>query len=115
METKLISHRIEAEEKIKNALIIGLEECGQKAEAYGKLHIEDRPRRVDTGRLRGSITYDVRGDELIMYLGTNVEYAGYVHEGTSRMEPNRFLENAIKKHAAEYKDTLEESINAITE
>lgn len=34
-------------------------------------------------------------------IGTNVEYAGYVHEGTSNMAPNRFLKNAIDKNKGE--------------
>lgn len=34
-------------------------------------------------------------------IGTNVEYAGYVHEGTSNMAPNRFLKNALETNKAE--------------
>lgn len=42
-----------------------------------------------------------------VYIGTNVEYAIYVHEGTQRMAPNRFLRNAMGNHVAEYKKTIE--------
>lgn len=35
---------------------------------------------VDTGNLRGSITHEVDGDTCA--IGTNVEYAPYVHQGT---------------------------------
>lgn len=35
---------------------------------------------VDTGNLRGSITYEVDGD--VCAIGTNVDYAPYVHQGT---------------------------------
>ena len=35
---------------------------------------------VDDGVLRASITHDVEGTE--GYIGTNVEYAPYVHQGT---------------------------------
>lgn len=34
-------------------------------------------------------------------IGTNVEYAGYVHEGTGHMAPNRFLKNALGNNKAE--------------
>lgn len=34
-------------------------------------------------------------------IGTNVEYAGYVHEGTTHMAPNRFLKNALQNNQAE--------------
>lgn len=35
---------------------------------------------VDTGNLRSSITHEVVGD--VCAIGTNVEYAPYVHQGT---------------------------------
>lgn len=35
---------------------------------------------VNTGTLRNSITYEIEGDTGIV--GTNLEYAPYVHEGT---------------------------------
>ena len=44
---------------------------------------------VDTGRLRASITADVKGLEA--NIGTDVEYASYVHDGTSEMAPQPFL------------------------
>ena len=36
-----------------------------------------------------------------VYVGTNVEYAIYVHEGTDRMAPNRFIKNAIETYSDE--------------
>lgn len=47
---------------------------------------------VDTGRLQGSILYEVEGTEGIV--GSNVEYAPFVEAGTSRMSGRHFLENA---------------------
>ncbi len=44
---------------------------------------------VDTGRLRASITADVKGLEA--NIGTDVYYASYVHDGTSEIEPQPFL------------------------
>lgn len=40
-------------------------------------------------------------DKKAVYVGTNVEYAAYVHEGTDKMAPNRFLKNALEKNKGE--------------
>lgn len=47
---------------------------------------------VDTGRLQGSITYQVEGKEGVV--GTNVEYAPYVEAGTYKMAGKHYLQNA---------------------
>lgn len=47
---------------------------------------------VDTGRLRASIKADVRGLEA--NIGTDVEYARFVHDGTYKMEARPFLFSA---------------------
>lgn len=52
----------------ENAVQRGLEAIGETAEGYAK---DDCP--VDTGRLRNSITNEVRGEDV--YIGTDVEYA----------------------------------------
>jgi HK97 gp10 family phage protein len=48
---------------------------------------------VDTGRLRSSINWrmELEGDKLVAIIGTNVEYAIYVHEGTKYMPGRPFL------------------------
>lgn len=46
------------------------------------------------------------------YIGTNVEYAVYVHDGTSKMKPNRFLKNAITKHRDVLKSIIERELKA---
>lgn len=79
-----------------------LEAIGIQAEGYAKLELENSPRRIDTGNLRNSITHVARTDEDAVYIGTNVEYGIYVHEGTVKMTANRFLKNAVEKNASEY-------------
>lgn len=64
---------------------------------------------VDTGRLRNSITHALQGDESVI-IGTNVEYARYVHEGTSRVTGRPFLRAPITQHADEYRDILKETL-----
>lgn len=127
MSVKITDNTSEVLEALKQAIENGLEAAGVQAEGYAVLNLENNPRRVDTGLLRNSITHAVagkgaakssyasddgtksgsysgvasgeEGKEVIV--GTNVSYAGYVHDGTSRMAPNRFLANAGNK-ADEY-------------
>ena len=82
-----------------------LEAIGQAAETYAKLNLEKEPRRVDTGRLRNSISHTHDTDKA--YIGTNVEYAPYVHFGTVKMAANEFLKNAVMENAQEYKQILQ--------
>ena len=51
------------------------------------------------------------GDNLAVYVGTNVEYALYVHDGTSRMAANRFIKNALYNHVSTYQKILIEYLN----
>lgn len=128
MSIKITSHKKEVEKALRDAIDGGLEAVGIQAEKYAKLNLETAPRRVDTGLLRNSITYVVAGQSAhistykadtgdghggyngaiskeetpVVYIGTNVEYAPYVHEGTSKMTPNRFLKNAAQGHEQEY-------------
>lgn len=117
----------EVESKTEKALMaVGLE-----AEGDAKIEIESDPRRVDTGRLRNSITWatqsnhdepsgegEVRAEDRcpnatepnVVLIGTNVEYAVYVHEGTGRKngDPNRFLRNAVEKNREKYKNIIDD-------
>lgn len=50
---------------------------------------------VDTGNLRASINTQLDRSEIAAYVSTNVEYAPYVEEGTSKMQGSHFLKTAI--------------------
>ena len=63
------------DELLPAALKIGLEAVGQLVENESKLRCP-----VDDGQLRTSITHQV--EDTAVYIGTNVEYAPYVHNGT---------------------------------
>ena len=65
-----------------------LEALGAQVENYAKLELENDPRRVDTGRLRNSITHVVNSSDDSVTVGSNVNYAVYVHEGTGIFGPN---------------------------
>lgn len=113
---------------LKNAVDRGLCACGERAVGYAQ---DNCP--VDTGRLRGSITYEVDGDDC--YIGTNVEYAPYIEFGTGvyaeeggrqtpwifqdangnwyqmdGTKPQPFLRPAASNHSSEYVDILKDSL-----
>lgn len=56
----------------------------------------------DTGNLMNSIAHARSGD-MTEDVGTNVEYATYVHEGTRKMEGRPFITDGIKKGSARIK------------
>ena len=58
-----------------------LTEVGMFLGSQAKLEIENAPRRVDTGRLRNSLTYRITPEGELL-IGSDVFYAIYVHEGT---------------------------------
>lgn len=111
MQVTLDDHSAEAIEAKNKAVEAALTAIGLFLEGEAKLQLENDPRRVDTGRLRNSIANAVRADEGAVYIGTNVEYAPYVHEGTVKMAANRFLRNAIEKNEAQCRAYL---IDALT-
>lgn len=61
------------------------------------------------GTYSGNAPSSGKNDKAV-YVGTNVEYAIYVHEGTSKMSANRFIKNAVMKHKDEYKAIAEQEL-----
>lgn len=94
---------------IPQAMARALEKIGLLAEGHvvgymTKNHI------VDTGRLRNSITHAIRSNNTVI-VGTNVEYATYVHEGTSRMAGRPYLTAPIQSHLNEYREVLKSEMS----
>lgn len=103
----LVEVRADNREAIANAidraLVAALEEIGLVAEGYAK-----RACPVDTGRLRNSVTHLLKGYDC--FIGTNVKYAPYVEEGTSRMKGKHFLREAATGHGDTYRAILEKHL-----
>lgn len=76
----------------------GLEMAGQYVENTAKENITSMG-AVDTGALKNSITHVV--DDKSVAIGTSVEYAPFVHDGTSKMEGRPFLQNVVDEHMTE--------------
>lgn len=88
---------------IKEAIQRALVRIGLECEGYAKMLCH-----VVTGRLRNSITHYVDGDSV--YVGTNVEYAQYEEEGTSRRPPHPYLRPAAVDHKDEWRKILEDEL-----
>ena len=61
---------------------------------------------VDTGKLFDSIKGIVRKvsqNAFDVTVGTEVEYAIYVHEGTRKLKARRFIRDAMAKNSGEFK------------
>ena len=53
-----------------------------------------------SGSYSGTTPKEPQGRQAV-YIGTGVKYAIYVHEGTDRMAPNRFLKNSVENNQGE--------------
>ena len=95
--------------KKSDAVLKAMKAIAMKAEGYAKKSLTDSG-AVDTGRLRGSVTGEYDGNG--MQVGTNVEYAFYVEEGTydkgdpKGMKPRPYIRPSIADHVQEYQEIL---------
>ena len=72
-------------EQILQALeALGIQAGSDVKASMNKVWPETGTDIVDTGRLRNSIAHQVVEGEKAVYVGTNSEYAAYVHEGTGK-------------------------------
>lgn len=90
-----------------SAIERAMEEIGMVAEGH-VVGFMTKEKIVDTGRLRNSITHASKDDSVIV--GTNVEYARYVHNGTSRMHGRPYLTTPITQHQKEYAEILKNNL-----
>lgn len=76
------------------------------ASVYGE------PPRVDTGRLRASITHRLKKENqvLISEVGTSVEYASDVEFGTSGTMPHPFLTPSLEQNRTQIEKMISEAI-----
>jgi hypothetical protein len=124
----------EFEEKLDGVLMA----VGAFVESEAKEELENDPRRIDTGRLRNSISFATKkshqsprytshdghdvvreedgakesdvDEKNVVVVGTRVEYAMHIHEGTTQLTPNRFLKNAITKNEKQILDFFKKNL-----
>lgn len=63
---------------------------------------------VDTGRFRNSANYAVKPSEKKVILGSNVSYAGFLENGTSRQPARPTLKPAIVDYREDYEKLIEQ-------
>lgn len=70
---------------------------GVRVQTAARRRLGSNPRRIDTGRLRSSIAVSMVIDSgvWVARVGTDVDYAIFVHEGTRFMRANPFLKDAL--------------------
>lgn len=127
----------------REQIIKALEAVGIQAESDIKLAMSETwPQTgtdiVDSGRLRNSISHEVFGDSQELQVGSNSEYAVYVHEGTGEyaisggtpkkrwvyqdkatgqyrigtpQKPRRFIKETIEKNINDYKEIIKEYLS----
>lgn len=131
IELTITDYRKEVLQAEQAAVEKFLIEAGLHLSGQAQLELENDPRRVDTGRLRNSISYATSEnsganpappataedsapqstpEKNTLYVGTNVEYGIYVHEGTQKMAPNRFLRNAFDRNEEQVQRKLKEAL-----
>ena len=68
-------------------------------QAAARVRLREAPERIDTGNLINSIQIRIyqRGGVPVARIGTDVEYAVYVHEGTIYKEANPFLRDGLSR------------------
>lgn len=138
-DVRIDDHSDEYMKEVSEAIERGLLGAGIHLAGEAQEELENSPRRIDTGLLRNSITYAMdgeapgkkdytsddesesgsysgtapkeRGNDRSVIIGTNVEYGIYVHEGTKRMKPNRFLKNAVERNKEQIKKYIEDAMS----
>ena len=96
---------------LRNSVTFALDGEGAEIDSYQSEGVDKRgnPIEVKKGVYAGKTPKEPAGHDTL-YVGTNVEYGKYVHEGTSGMTPNRFLKNAFERNAGQLKDKLKEAL-----
>lgn len=97
-----MSAHVDVNSRTVNRLFASNGQIGRELYALG-LRVQSTAKRlcpVDTGRLRSSIQttppFDDEGT-ITVSIGTNVEYAKFVHDGTRYMAGRPFLTDALQR------------------
>jgi hypothetical protein len=82
-----------------SGVVMNLRARALATQAAAQRRLNANPRRIDTGLLVNSIQIReyTRNGVIVERIGTDVEYANYVHQGTRYMEPNPFLVDGLRE------------------
>lgn len=97
---------------LKNSIASGISKEATSISAYSAdrtVRKDGSKAEITSGSYGGNLPDD--GEQAVAaYVGTNVKYAKYVHDGTSRMTANRFLRNALQNNIDRFKAIIEENL-----
>ena len=65
---------------------------------------------VDTGNLRNSITTDARQGDLVAVVEATASYSAYIEWGTSKMQPQPFMQPAQDRNTEPFMQALAQLI-----
>ena len=90
---------------VNRQIEVALTGIGMQCETYAKQLCP-----VDTGRLRNSLTHEPNSQLKNVTIGTTVEYAPFVEQGTSRQKAQPYLRPAVLNHTEEYKQIAKNAL-----
>lgn len=94
---------------LRNSITYALHGKGAAIETYESNETSKRTGKT-VKKKTGSYSGTAPDDEKAVFVGTNVEYAGYVEYGDSGGTPRPFLKPAIMDHKDEYKRLAEDAL-----
>ena len=98
----------EFKDRLKQAELTALKRIGMFGQAESVLRCP-----VDSGRLRQSIQNQVNESENSVAIGSNVSYAAYVHEGTSRQPPQPFIRKSITQNISAINNIVKSELGKV--
>lgn len=96
---------------LKNSITYALSGKSPAISSYSAIS-PDKSGNTPTGTYAGTAPSDPE-DKQAVYIGSNVSYAAYVHEGTSKMAPNPFIKNAFEWNKNQIEDYFREHLGNI--
>lgn len=99
-------------QQVNQALDEAEERALLKVGIYVQGESQDRT-PVDTGNLRDSNNYQVEMSEKKVIVGNHADYALFIHEGTSRMAPRRFLEESVTQNTSRIQELINEEFESL--
>lgn len=93
---------------LRNSITYALDGKSAGMSSY-KADRENAKGVIEKGSYSGTAPKE-KGKDRSVIVGTNVEYGIYVHEGTSRMSPNRFLKNALDRNKDQIKEYIKKAM-----
>lgn len=103
VETNMTDNIDEVLEALAEKKQTSLEEVGQIAVNDAR---NNTP--VDTGNLRNSMMYSI--DNGAVAVGSNVDYAVYVEEGTRKQKAHHMVRNAMQDNISEFRTLIEQNM-----